>query len=114
MLLIRILFTLHCRCSLGLLSSMKSSCSELKVVYFVSLANEFVSRGCFIIYKLTLKVEGLFQVTSSTNLTEITCGLIRRKKIFFRDSFGSNYSVLFFAVSHKMIRNATTKGGSVR
>lgn len=80
MLLIRILFTFHCRCSLSLLSSMKSSCSELKGVYFVSLAYEFVSRGCLIIYKLTLKVEGLFQVTSSTNLTEITCGLIRRKK----------------------------------
>jgi len=80
MLLIRILFTFYCRCSLGLLSSMKSSCNELKGVYFVSLAYEFVSRGCLIISKLTLKVEGLFQVTSSTNLTETTCGLIRRKK----------------------------------
>lgn len=46
MLLIRILFTFYCRCSLGLLSSMKSSCSELKGVYFVSLVYEFVSRGC--------------------------------------------------------------------
>lgn len=45
-LLIRIFFTFHCRCSLGLLSSMKSSCSELKGVYFVSLLYEFVSRGC--------------------------------------------------------------------